>query len=216
MNPMKNEVAQRPAHSSVLPGVVLILLLGVALGLLHNLIGLKSQPAYGVDWISRDRAEEVFVLGQEDGVSPDADGDVTYHDVDDPMAMFAVPDPAVADLPEIPEMDRPIQIQLPVVKKFFDAGGGFFVDAREPEEFELGRIPGSINLPFDTAATDPVLLESLETGGRPVIIYCGGGDCEVSLNLAWLILEAGHYRVTYFQGGYPAWVENGFPIEGGE
>ena len=50
MNPMKNEVAQRPAHSSVLPGVVLILLLGVALGLLHNLIGLKSQPAYGVDW----------------------------------------------------------------------------------------------------------------------------------------------------------------------
>ena len=213
---MENEVAQRRAHGSILPGVVLILVLGVVLGLLHNGIGLKSQPAYGVDWISRDRTEEVFVLGQEDGGSPEADSDVTYHDVDDPMAMFAVPDPAVADLPEIPDMDRPIQIQLPVVKKFFDAGGGFFVDARERSEFDLGRIPGSINLPFDTAVTDPVLLESLDTGGRPVIIYCGGGDCEVSLSLAWEILAAGHRKVTYFQGGYPAWVENGYPIEGGE
>ncbi len=206
---MKNEAAQHPAPEPILRGVVLIVVLGLALGLLHNWIGNRSKPAFGVDWISEDRNEDPFVL-------PEDDGDVAYHDVDDPMAIFAEPDPIEADLPRIPEMDRPIQIQLPVVKKFYDAGGGFFVDAREPEEFDLGRIPGAINLPYDTAATDPVLLESLDTGGRPIIIYCGGGDCEVSMNLAWFLLEAGHTRVTYFQGGYPAWVQSGYEIEGGE
>ena len=216
MNPMDNEAVQQGRPDSIFRNVILILALGVALGLAHNLVGLKSEPTYGVDWISTDRSGDVFVLGDNDPVVPDGQDDVQYHDVDDPMAMFAAPDPAAVDLPQIPAMDRPIQIQLPVAKQFFDAAGGFFVDAREPEEFDLGRIPGSINLPFDTAATDPVLLESLNTGGRPVIIYCGGGDCEVSLNLAWLLLEAGHQRVTYFQGGYPAWVQSGYEIEGSE
>ena len=214
MTTMENEASHQNGPDRMLRGVVLIVALGVLLGLLHNWVGLRSEPVFGVSWISADRTEDVFVLGQEDAAQPDEE--VVYHDVDDPMAMFAEPDPVQNDLPQIPEMDRPIQIQLPVVKKFFDAGGGFFVDAREPEEFDLGRIPGSVNLPFDTAVTDPALLESLETGGRPVIIYCGGGDCEVSLNLAWEILAAGHTRVTYFQGGYPAWVENGYPVEGGE
>ncbi len=216
MNPMENEAAQNNGQEALLRGVILLVALGVALGLLHNWVGLRSNPVFGVPWISEDRTEDVFVLGQEDPADPGADEEVTYHDVDDPMALFGGPEQEAVDLPDIPAMDRPIQIQLPVVKKFFDAGGGYFVDAREPEEFDLGRIPGAINLPFDTAATDPVLLESLETGGRPIIIYCGGGDCEVSLNLAWLLLEAGHSRVTYFQGGYPAWVQNGYEIEGGE
>lgn len=214
MTSMANESEHESGPDRMLRGVVLIVVLGALLGLLHNWLGLRSKPEFGVSWIAADPAEDVFVLGEKGAAGPDEE--VAYHDVDDPMAMFAEPDPEQDDLPEIPRMDRPIQIQLPVVKKFFDAGGGFFVDAREPEEFDLGRIPGSINLPFDTAVTDPTLLESLDTGGRPIIIYCGGGDCEVSLNLAWEILAAGHTRVTYFQGGYPAWVENGYPIEGGE
>ena len=210
---MEKEAAQHRVPESMFRGVVFIIVLGVVLGLVHNWVGRMSRPAYGLDWIATDRNEDIFKFDPE---GTDTAGEVTYHDVDDPMAVFGATEEPSADLPAIPEMDRPIQIQLPVVKKFFDAGGGFFIDAREPEEFDLGRIPGSINLPFDTAATDPVLLESLDTGGRPVIIYCGGGDCEVSLNLAWLLLEAGQSRVTYFQGGYPAWVENGYPVEGGE
>ena len=204
---MKNEPAQNRGSDPILRGVILIVALGVVVGLMHNWVGLMSMPAFGVDWISRDRTEDVFMLVAEE--TPE----VEYHDVDDPMAMFGEPEQEEVDLPAIPEMDRPIQIQLQVVKKFFDASAGYIIDAREPEDYELGRVPGAVNLPFDTA--DPALLESLDTGGRPIIIYCGEEECEVSLNLAWLMLEAGHRKVTYFRSGYQGWVENGYPVEGG-
>ena len=205
---MKNEPAQNRGSDPILRGVILIVALGVVVGLMHNWVGLMSMPAFGVDWISRDRTEDVFMLGAEE--TPE----VEYHDVDDPMAMFGEPEQEEVDLPAIPEMDRPIQIQLQVVKKFFDASAGYIIDAREPEDYELGRVPGAVNLPFDTA--DPALLESLDTGGRPIIIYCGEEECEVSLNLAWLMLEAGHRKVTYFRSGYQGGGENGYPVEGGE
>ena len=130
------------------------------------------------------------------------------------MAMFEVPEEENVDLPAIPEMNRPIQIQLPVVKKFFDASAGFIIDARDPEDYKLGRIPGAVNLSWATA--DPAMLESLDTGGQPIIIYCGEEECEVSLNLAWLMLDAGHRKVTYFEKGFQGWVESGYPVEGGE
>ena len=204
---MLNEAVKKYGSNPILRGVILIVALGVVLGFVHNWVGLLSDPAFGVDWISKDRTEDVFVLQEEQAP------EVEYHDVDDPMAMFAEPEQEDIDLPAIPDMDRPIQIQLPVVKKFFDASAGFIVDAREPEDYALGRIPGAINMPFGTA--DPARLESLDTGGRPIIIYCGEEECEVSLNLAWLFLEAGHSRVTYFRGGYQGWVETGYPVEGG-
>ncbi len=215
IHPMKNEATHNHGSDPILRGVILIVVLGVAVGIVHNWVGLMSMPAFGVDWISRDRTEDVFVLGEEEdlGNSPE-DSEVEYHDVDDPMAMFEVPEEENVDLPAIPEMNRPIQIQLPVVKKFFDASAGFIIDARDPEDYKLGRIPGAVNLSWATA--DPAVLESLDTGGQPIIIYCGEEECEVSLNLAWLMLDAGHRKVTYFEKGFQGWVESGYPVEGGE
>ncbi len=193
--------------------MILIVLLGATIGLVYNWVGLQSQPVFGVSWISQDRTKDVYVLGEEEdkGNLPEDSG-VEYHDIDDPLAMFG--GQVEADLPEIPEMDRPIQIQLAVAKKFFDAGSGFIIDAREPEDYELGRVPGSINLPYNTA--DPAMLESLDTSGQTIIIYCGEAECEVSLSMSWLMLEAGHNKVTYMKGGYVEWKESGYPVEGGE
>jgi rhodanese-related sulfurtransferase len=213
---MKSEPANVCCSDRIVPGMILIVLLGGAIGLIYNWVGLQSSPSFGVDWISEDRTENVYVLGEEETESEPPESEVQYHDVDDPLAFFAEPEQADPDLPEIPDMDRPIQIQLPVVKKFFDAAAGVIIDARDREDYERGRIPGAINLPFETAATDPALLESIETGGRPLIIYCGEEQCEVSLELAWLMLEAGHRQVTYFEKGYQGWRDSGYPVEGGK
>jgi rhodanese-related sulfurtransferase len=187
---------------------VLIVAVGVVLGIAYNYLGLLGNPVFGLEWLARPPEEDVYVLEGSDPAEEAASGEDEYIEVDDPMAVFA-PAP---DLPEIPDLPRPIQIQMSAAKKFFDAEGAVFVDARDEADYVLGHLPEALNLPFDVAATDPALLESIDTGGRPIITYCGGGECETSISLAWFLLEAGHTRVTYFPNGYSGWEEAGYPV----
>ena len=209
---MDQKLKDDSRSDSMMAGSIGVVLTGVVLGLLYNMAGLASKPEFGISWIGVAPSDDVFIL-EEETAAADGNGEVTYHDIDDPMAMFSVPEQAVPALREIPELPRPIQIQLPVVKEIFDVTGAVLIDSREPEEYEEGHIPGALNVSFDMAISDPSSLEVLDTGGRPIIVYCGGGECEVSINLAWELLQAGHTRVTYFQGGFPAWVEAGYPVE---
>jgi rhodanese-related sulfurtransferase len=201
-------------------GAAIIVAAGIVLGLVHNQVGRIGKPPTGLDWIARDRSQDVYVLETDaDGAEPPAPASAPaggYHDIDDPMAVFTTPEPARSDLPDLPDLPRPIQMQLPVVKQFYDASGALFVDSRDLEEYAEGHIPGALHVPFDLAATDPAFLESIDTGGRPIIAYCGGGECETSINLAWMLIESGHTRVTYFQSGYPGWEAEGYPVERGE
>jgi rhodanese-related sulfurtransferase len=208
----------------LLGGAVWIVLIGTALGFAFNALGLKAEPAFGVAWIAKDKTEDVFVLGEDevpaapdDAVPPTSAGGGVG--TDDPLAAMLgqqmASAPPASDLPTLPDLGRPIQMQLSVVKKFFDADAALFLDAREDWEYREGHIPGAVHLPFDQAVTDPARLEALEADGRPMIVYCGGGECELSINLAWELIQAGHGPVTYFQGGYPEWVENGFPVAQG-
>ena len=66
------------------------------------------------------------------------------------------------DLPQIPDLDRPIQVQLADVKQLFDAGAVVLIDAREPEEYGEGHIPGALSMPYDEVSSEPERLESLD------------------------------------------------------
>lgn len=134
---------------------------------------------------------------------------------DDPMALDT-PSGDEGGVPEIPDLGRPLQVELKTAKKLFDAGAALFVDAREPDEYAEGHIAGAISLPYDQGVGDPARLESLDAGGRPIIIYCGGGNCEVSMTLAEaLIYQAGKRKVLVYMGGYPEWVGAGYPVDKG-
>lgn len=204
----EQSVGARPGEPAPLLGAVGILLVGIVAGVAYNLIGLRSEPAWGVAWLAEDPAERLAALPVVGGGEQSGGDDLT--DLNDPMALFD----AGAGLPEIPALGQPTQIELGVFKRFVDADAVVIIDAREPHEFEEGRIPGSISLPYETASTDPALLEQLETGGRPIVVYCGGGTCELSLKMADELIWAGHERVAVFVGGYPEWRDAGYPIEG--
>uniref|UniRef100_A0A832MIY2 Rhodanese-like domain-containing protein n=1 Tax=Eiseniibacteriota bacterium TaxID=2212470 RepID=A0A832MIY2_UNCEI len=120
--------------------------------------------------------------------------------------------PRRMDLPFIPDVREPLEVQYATVKKFFDAGAALFVDARSPEEYAEGHIPGAVNLPFDDVFRDPSLARTIDSKGRPVIAYCGGGDCELSRNLAFALIEGGHKKVLVFMGGTAGWTEAGQPL----
>lgn len=189
-------------------GLVLIVVAGVMLGLAYNAVGLHVTGSWGLGWVGASAGADAAAGGPlGDAGANDAAG---YGISDDPMAI-----PATAGdggLPDIPELDRPIQMQLPVVKKFFDEQGALFVDARDAEAYAAGHIPGSLNLPFDDVITDPERLTEVDSGGRPIIVYCSGGTCESSTSLAWELIGNGHTRVLVFHGGWPAWEEAGYEV----
>jgi rhodanese-related sulfurtransferase len=120
-----------------------------------------------------------------------------------------------APLPFIPDSDQPIQMQLATVKRFFDARAALFLDARDPAEYEKGHIPGAIRLTNPEAQNEPERVKSLPVAGRPTIVYCEGGACEASLELARFLLDSGFKKVLVYMGGYPEWEAAGHPVERG-
>jgi rhodanese-related sulfurtransferase len=222
MEPVRNRTAGSGDRSGLLPGALAILGTGVVLGLAYNAMGLASRPVWGLAWIGVERGEAVALesLGSpaaDEGGTAIAEDDAAVFatDVNDPMAIAVAPARASEPLPVIPELDRPINIQLDATKRLFDHRAAVFVDAREADEYDEGHIPGALSMPYDEVSSDPGRLERLDAGGRPIIVYCGGGACELSRDLAWDLLYAGHSRVTVYEGGFPEWQEAGYPVAKG-
>ncbi len=110
-----------------------------------------------------------------------------------------------ADLPAIPDSRDPVEVGVGVARRYHAAGAALFVDARSPEEYASGHIPGAINLPFDDVFKKPELAKALDAKGRPIFSYCDGGDCELSRSLAFSLLDQGQHRVVVFTDGMEGW-----------
>jgi len=192
-------------------GILTIVLVGTALGVGFNMLGLAGKPAWGLSWIAEDKLEQLEQLDLEIPDAAPAVGD-GYNQLSDPMAVGLG---AQTALPEIPELGRPVEISLQAVKLFVDAAGAVIIDAREDYEYAEGHIPGAISMPYDEVSAEPERLANLDAGGRPIIVYCGGGACELSLTLAWDLISAGQGKVVVFMGGYPEWQEAGYPVADG-
>ena len=82
-----------------------------------------------------------------------------------------------------------------------------FVDVREPNEYNLGRIPGAIPLPRGTIETRG---EGMLPRDKTLVVYCGGGSRSA---LAADTLQQMGYDVRSLRGGYRAWVEGDGPVE---
>ena len=224
-------------------GVVSIVVAGLALGALHNSLGLASRPPRGLAWVKHaDEAASLEAL-QRVGVKPvPTDGVVTLDSIATPAPRIAKPAPVAATpskaatpppaapatpptstptvapasvLPVIPDVDRPIKLELASLKKLYDAVAVLVVDARDANEYADGHIAGAINLPYNDASGDPSRIERLGEAGRPIAVYCSGGACELSMDLAKLMLEHGRKRVLVYEGGYPEWQAAGYPVAGG-
>lgn len=186
------------------------MLVGLALGFAFNWLGQGSRAGWGLSWIGKDRVAEMPSLTDLGSGTPTPEPSSGYNEITDPMAVGAGTEAA-----QIPDLDRPIQSELAGVKRLFDAGAVVFVDAREPDEYAEGHIPGAISMPYDEVSGEPERLENLQAEGKAIAVYCGGGACELSLNLAWDLIYAGQKKVLVYMGGFPEWVAAGYPVERG-
>jgi rhodanese-related sulfurtransferase len=101
------------------------------------------------------------------------------------------------------------EITVAEAKEILDQGGYLFLDCREPKEYKMGHVPGSINIPrglmeFKVAKTVPNREEN-------IVIYCksGGRGCLAACTLC----RMGYKNVKNMDGGWLAWEKAGYPIE---
>jgi rhodanese-related sulfurtransferase len=111
-------------------------------------------------------------------------------------------------------------VSLKQAKEAFANGEALFVDARDPTFYELGHIPGAVNLPLrDFELVFPEVKERLLEAPR-VITYCDGASCdgascEISVELTEKLLFEGLNYVEIFTGGIQQWEASGQPVEEG-
>lgn len=94
------------------------------------------------------------------------------------------------------------------------AGAAAFVlvDARSPEAFARGHVPGAVSFPYRTMSRETV--SRLLPAGTPVVTYCDGVHCNASTKAAARLAELG-YGVKEMLDGLDGWRRDGFPVEEG-
>lgn len=100
--------------------------------------------------------------------------------------------------------------------RFFGANVAF-VDARRRDEFEAGHVQNAFWMPAD-ALTGGKRSEAMDflVQDQPIVIYCGGGECDASKNVAALLQNGGYQQCLIMTDGYPGWVAAGHPTATGK
>ena len=86
------------------------------------------------------------------------------------------------------------------------------IDARGPEVFAAGHVPGAVNIPH--AAIDAASAAAVIADGTIAVTYCAGPHCNASTLAALRLAQLG-YPVKEMLGGYDYWVRDGYPVASG-
>jgi rhodanese-related sulfurtransferase len=111
---------------------------------------------------------------------------------------------------------KPQNIAIDLAKLFFD-NGALFLDARLKVQYDSGHIKGAVSLPYDEfgGKSKEEKLEILKKYNKEgtIVSYCSGGECEVSIDLAYEIAKLGFNFINIYRGGYKEWENAGYPVE---
>jgi rhodanese-related sulfurtransferase len=133
--------------------------------------------------------------------------------------------PAPTRLPWIGDWDRHIETQafragIPVVflmgarERLADARTVVF-DARGRDLYEAGHLPGALLLPVEEAESRIGAYVHRVLPETPILVYCGGLDCDDALELAVKLRGFGFADVTLYPGGFAEWQEYGGAVRTG-
>jgi rhodanese-related sulfurtransferase len=88
-------------------------------------------------------------------------------------------------------------------------GGTTFLDVRDLQEVNLGKIPGAVHISRGNLENKVEAILPRET---PLVVYCGGGSR--SALAADTLRQLGYTDVSSLKGGFRGWAEAGGEIDG--
>ena len=89
-------------------------------------------------------------------------------------------------------------------------------DARIPEEYAAGHLPGAFSLPVGEVDARIGAFASRLTPDTPLLLYCGNSDCADGLDLALKLREYGFTDLTLYPGGFDEWSQYGGAVRAGD
>jgi len=109
-----------------------------------------------------------------------------------------------------------VEVSVDQVKALLDNQYGQIIDGRQDHERVDGWVPGAVHLTRTMLATEEglKLAERLakENEGFPLIVYCGGPECEESHHLAQLLISR-FPTVLVMKEGMGGWAARGLEVE---
>jgi rhodanese-related sulfurtransferase len=133
----------------------------------------------------------------------------------DPVAADPVPAPDPVRDPGTEPVEELPDYYISVDRAFgYWEEGMAFVDARTDAERVVGTVEGAFHLEtrnfIDGSAMG--ILDNMEPA-FPVIVFCGGGECDASENVAKRLIGWGFNEVYIMHEGFGAWEAAGHPTE---
>ncbi len=121
-------------------------------------------------------------------------------------------------VPPEAQLGDPPFIAVDVAELHLRSDEAIFVDAREPEEFNCGTIPGAVCIPFDYLPEGdlaPYFDSALGHVGlnSRIVTFCSGEECDLSLHLARNMQDVGYTDVVIFFGGSREWENAKLPVQ---
>lgn len=99
--------------------------------------------------------------------------------------------------------------------QFIENREGMILDARKPEEYAEGHIPGAHLLFFYGMNEYYPKLEAKLRSSSAFLTYCSDVNCEDSEFLANELLNLNHMPVYVYKGGIADWLNNQMPVVSG-
>lgn len=108
-------------------------------------------------------------------------------------------------------------VTLEYIQKIVGSGKSkvVLIDSRpKKRKYDKGHIPGAISIPDTEFEQKKAMLP--EDKSTPLIFYCGGLKCKLSMKSSKKALAAGYTKVRYFPTGFPSWKKAGGAVEKGD
>ena len=108
-------------------------------------------------------------------------------------------------------VDGAVKVDAAAAKALHDEGATF-VDVRGGMNYREGHIPGALDLDLNFVLSEETLSQYVGKD-QDVVFYCFAIYCPYSAYAAAKALVWGYTEVFRFDGGYPGWVDAGYPVE---
>ena len=200
------ERSHAPARSGVIRDAGLIVACAIGLAITFNALNTKSIPWIKKEYerITLDSSEiTTYIAPVAPTASPAAEQPTQQQQSTAPTA--TAPQPAKEQSTFVPAPGVVREITHAQFKAFLASGPYYLIDARGAEKYAEGHIANAVNFYGGEAeARIPDMLQSVPKD-RVILIYCDGGECELSHHVADVLKRFAYGPIFIYTGGWAEW-----------
>jgi len=104
----------------------------------------------------------------------------------------------------VPQPGKVLEISLSQFERLL-SDDHYLIDARTPETYAKGRIRDAVNVYGGEVESRIQDLLAMVPRDKPILVYCDGGECELSHLVANTLTQFGYGPIYIFTGGWAEW-----------